>query len=496
MGGFLVDGFGIFLILSSIKLLMALSFDLYHSTDFDVHRNWLSITNTLPIDKWYFENTSEWTLDYPPFFAYFEYLLSIPAAKIDPLLVQISRTPISTENVVLFQKITVIITDIAVLFGAALISKAMNLSYEKTIALFVLLLGNFGLLLVDHIHFQYNGLIIGISLMFLAALESGRLYLGAILFCVMLNLKHLFLYVAPFVGIYYLSISYPKSLFSVSAIKQSATQVAKLAFLVCTVFSISFYKFASKDQLTQLFSRLFPVSRGLTHSYWAGNIWALYNTADFVLSKLYKIEKPSSLTSGLVQVTDFNVLPNVTPLSCIILMMLSIVPMLISVWKRPESKKTEAYCICALASFIFGYHVHEKAILLSLLPLAVVAVRNPDDGLGKTFLILSSAGYSGLLPLIFTDFEQPMIILLFACSELFTLSLFEKQFKRCYLLEKLYIISALPVGCYVQVWSKVLHPELPFLSLIIQSCYSSVGVLYSFLVLNYSFFRKNHEKVE
>ena len=50
-------------------------------------------------------------------------MLSIPAAKIDPLLVQISKTPISTENVVLFQKLTVIITDIAVLFGAAFISK-------------------------------------------------------------------------------------------------------------------------------------------------------------------------------------------------------------------------------------------------------------------------------------------------------------------------------------------------------------------------------------
>ena len=43
MGGFLVDGFGIFLILSSVKLLLALSFDLYHSTDFDVHRNWLRL---------------------------------------------------------------------------------------------------------------------------------------------------------------------------------------------------------------------------------------------------------------------------------------------------------------------------------------------------------------------------------------------------------------------------------------------------------------------
>ena len=71
---------------------------------------------------------------------------------------------------------------------------------------------------------------------------------SAILFCVMLNLKHLFLYVAPFVGIYYLSISYPKSLFSFSAIKQSAIQVAKLAFLVLAVFGISLCKFASKGK--------------------------------------------------------------------------------------------------------------------------------------------------------------------------------------------------------------------------------------------------------
>ena len=65
----------------------------------------------------------------------------------------------------------------------------------------------------------------------------------------MLNLKHLFLYVAPFVGIYYLSISYPTSLFSISAIKQSVTQVIKLAFLVIAVFGVSLYNFASKGKV-------------------------------------------------------------------------------------------------------------------------------------------------------------------------------------------------------------------------------------------------------
>ena len=51
----------------------------------------------------YTEATSPWTLDYPPFFAWFEYLLSLGARHVDPAMLQIQNLDYASWRTVLFQ---------------------------------------------------------------------------------------------------------------------------------------------------------------------------------------------------------------------------------------------------------------------------------------------------------------------------------------------------------------------------------------------------------
>ncbi|VDO91506.1 unnamed protein product [Haemonchus placei] len=147
----------------------------YTSTDFEVHRNWMAITHNLPLSKWYYESTSEWTLDYPPFFAYFEKSLATVAyfCGLEDILT-LQKGALFNNRVLYFQRLSVIAADIFYILSCVIFCFADSPRWETLpkklqpkarIAAFVVLSCHSGLLLIDSIHFQYNAMLTGLFIL-------------------------------------------------------------------------------------------------------------------------------------------------------------------------------------------------------------------------------------------------------------------------------------------------------------------------------------------
>ncbi|KNC87540.1 hypothetical protein SARC_00364 [Sphaeroforma arctica JP610] len=347
----------IFLFSSAIKLLLL---DTYRSTDFEVHRNWLAITHSLPLSRWYYEDTSIWTLDYPPAFAWFEYILSCLAVYWDPAMLQIANLNYASRNTVLFQRFSVIATDLVLYYAVTQYVSTQFITHRQRHTCVCLVVLNCGLLLLDHIHFQYNSVLLGLLVLSITRIQQGRVLEGAFLYTLLLNMKHLYLGLAPAFGIYLLrsycftqkgSFAYRRFLrlgllvvfttaLSFGPIILSMVASATLPISMETSDSNVYTVPAMNTAFKQIMSRLFPFHRGLLHAYWAPNVWALYAFLDKVLVACRKLIGPHSkhtsssrsMTSGVVGEAEFVLLPHVTPSVTVALILAALVPCLCGLW--------------------------------------------------------------------------------------------------------------------------------------------------------------------
>lgn len=351
-----------------------------------------------------------------------------------------------------------------------------------------------GLLIVDHIHFQYNGFLYGVLLLSLvqARHPQGLLYSG-ISFAVLLCLKHIYLYLAPAYFVYLLRVF---CLDRDSPLLPNVDNAIKLGASVLAVAAAAFGPFALMGQLDQIKSRLFPFSRGLCHAYWAPNIWAMYSFVDRVLltlaPRLHLNVDPDSVNSatrGLVGDTSFAVLPNISKEACFGLTLAFQVIALTKLWLKPTwDHFVGAVTLCGYASFLFGWHVHEKAILLVLIPFSLLALK--DRSYLASFRPLAVAGHISLFPLLFTATEFPIKVLYTVSWLIVFLYIFDRLAPvparpRVFLLDRfsaLYIAIAIPLLAYCSVVHRlVFGTKYEFIPLMFISSYSAIGVVGSWL---------------
>ncbi|KAK9894260.1 glycosyltransferase family 57 protein [Cystobasidium minutum MCA 4210] len=508
-----------------------LLFPAYRSTDFEVHRNWLAVTQ-LPLSQWYHENTSEWTLDYPPFFAYFERALSSLAFLVHPEITRISKEAIAIWPVVAFQRTSVIASEIVLL---AALYRYIKSSDSTTRVIAASLFLHPGLLIVDSIHFQYNGMLLGLLLLSLVQARDGKLASSAFFFAVLLNFKHIFVYLAPPYLVYllraYCFSGQVRHYFGFDLnLPTGVFQAHRFVLLGMIVGFVAFFSFApflyagGLSQFQQILSRLFPFQRGLNHAYWAGNVWAIYSAVDRVLVK-YLIARGLPVSSaarhsasrGLIGDIAFGVLPEPKPVHCFLIAIALNTVYTTKLWTSPSYQRfLKAVTLSAFTSFLFGFHVHEKAILLVLFPLSLLAAT--DFAHYRIFLIASVAGIVALFPLLIDPMETPIKLIYSAVWLAIIMPLLSKSIPRpspssldifIYYGESLYL-AGFPL---LQLFVSVIHPWyfkaaptktmqevvdwdmepakpiLQFLPLMLTSIYCAVGIIWAWLRFSYLYFR-------
>ncbi|KAJ5166041.1 hypothetical protein N7492_006337 [Penicillium capsulatum] len=489
------------IVATALKVLL---FPAYKSTDFEVHRNWLAITHSLPIKEWYYESTSEWTLDYPPFFAIFEWLMARAAVYVDPAMLVVKNLGYDSWETIYFQRATVIITEVVLVYALSRFVKSVPLPNKQAahVASLSILLSP-GLFIIDHIHFQYNGFMYGILVLsiVLARKQSTLLYCG-ILFAILLCLKHIYLYLALAYFVYLLR---AYCLDPENVLRPRFGNILKLGMCVLGTFGVAFGPFARWGQLLQLKDRLFPFSRGLCHAYWAPNLWAMYSFADRVLIQLaprlgvsINQHALTSVTRGLVGDTSFAVLPEVTKeYTFLLTLVFQLIP-LVKLWFRPDwDTFVGAVTLCGYASFLFGWHVHEKAILIVIIPFSLIALK--DRRHFSAFRPLAVAGHVSLFPLLFTAAEFPLKTVYTIFWLVLFLFVFDRvapvpESPRIFVFDRfslLYLTISIPLIVYCSMLHQMIFgfERLEYLPLMFMSSYSALGVVGSwvgFMVVYFS----------
>ncbi|XP_047518533.1 dolichyl pyrophosphate Man9GlcNAc2 alpha-1,3-glucosyltransferase [Pieris napi] len=354
--------------------------------DYEAQRHWQEITVHTPVVNWYRNTTHNdleyWGLDYPPLTAYHSFLMGLVADWLDPESVRLfASRGYENDSHKIFMRWTVFLSDIYFYVTAVLClcidverikrKDDRNVFKRVDIATILFLLYP-GIILIDHGHFQYNCISLGLFLwatFFIVAIEND--ILATVFFVLALNYKQMELYHAfPF--FFYLLRKCLIGLPNRNRVLHALVRFIQLAIAVVFCFILVWCPFiTSWNNMLPVIQRLFPFNRGVFEDK-VSNFWCTVNV--FIkLKNVYSNEEMVKM--------------------CFLSTLMASLPSCLDLFFRINRKKFVLSLInVSLAFFLFSFQVHEKTILLAAIP---VLVYFPDDpfmcfwfGLVSTFSML------------------------------------------------------------------------------------------------------------
>ena len=357
--------------------------------DYEAQRHWMEITSQLPISQWYFYDLQYWGLDYPPLTAYHSFLLGKLGSLIDLTWFALDKSRgLEQQLLKVYMRGTVILSEYLVYVPAIIILNRKTATlfgvnkWESYIALAAILMQP-ATILIDHAHFQYNTVMLGFVLASIACLMSEQFVWSSLFFVAALSFKQMALYYAPVMFSYLLgSCLVPKlnlprliaisfmTLLSFGAVLSPMImgalfdnyrginppltlddrRVNPLMALATPYLDHSSWLYPIALQLSQVVHRSFPFARGIFEDKVA-NLWCTLHT--FHKLHLYPIPLLQRIS---LMATLIAILP-----AC----------MTVSLHPRRELLPW-ALASCAWAFFLCSFQVHEKSVLLPVLPMTIL----------------------------------------------------------------------------------------------------------------------------
>lgn len=472
--------------------------------DYEAQRHWMEITVNLPTEEWYFNTSNNdlmyWGLDYPPLTAYHSYLNGKIAHLINPDFVKLlSSRGYESYNHKFFMRSTVIVSDIVIYFTSVLLfhsyiyklspktsqpkhgevpekSVRSNSKIPPPIVSFLPQVGIVllypGLIMIDHGHFQYNCIPLGLTISAVAVLLKNRFIIATIFFCLAINYKQMSLYHSLPFFVYMLSHCLPSK---TQSFLGGLKRLICISLTVVLVFWLVWFPFLKSREITlQVLHRLFPLARGIFEDK-VSNVWCAVNI-------FYKLNRSFSQ----IQMAKI----------CIACVFLFSIPSLFNLFKYPTMNKFILSLInVSLSFFLFSYQVHEKSILLVATPVLLYFLFDPFP----CFWFLLISNFS-MLPLYLKD---DLIIPFISLSALFSLFVFasatfpvnskasnrliRKYFGRTSNLVKL-LFKLSMMGCVILfLCSSIANPPVRYPDLwpLLVSVYSCFHFCIFFLYFNY-----------